>query len=183
MPGGVCGSATWVSSKYLAPATGPFVFAFARIRCCATARALKNEMSDMNAFTVSFIVALIGAVAFVAAAVLTAHARIGLLPAITIQDSSRPSHVSIVLTESARKFRVLGWMLVLFLYLTATFCLLQGLNDLRIFFHWEQWEAYFGSQLSDRAEIALYSKFWIVISVVLIFIGFWAQRRLRRRST
>jgi hypothetical protein len=162
---------------------GPFVFEAARIRCCATARALKNEMTDMDALTVSFIVALVGAIAFVAVAVITAHARIGLLPAIAIQDSSKPSHVPIGLTESAKKFRVLGWMLVLFLYLTAIFCLLQGLNDLRIFFHWEQWEAYFGGRLSDRAEIALYSKFWIVISVMLIIIGFWAQSRLRRRST
>jgi hypothetical protein len=49
--------------------------------------------------------------------------------------------------------------------------------------NWEQWEAYFGTRLSDRAEIALYSGFWMAISVVLIFIGFWAQKRLRRRST
>jgi len=137
----------------------------------------------MDALTVSFIVALIGAIAFVAVAVITAQGRIGLLPAITIQDSSEPSHVPIGLTESAKKFRVLGWMLVLFLYLAAIFCLLQGLNDLLIFVHWEQWEEYFGSRLSDRAEIALYAKFWIVISVVLIFMGFWAQSRLRRRST
>ena len=136
----------------------------------------------MNAFTASFIVALIGAIAFIAVALITAHARIGVLPAITVRDSSNPSHLLIDLPESAKKLRVLGWMLVLLIYLTATFCLLQGLNDLRIVFHWEQWEAYFGSQLSDRAEIALYSRFWIAISVVLVFIGFWAQRRLRRRS-
>jgi hypothetical protein len=136
----------------------------------------------MNAFTASFIVALIGAIAFIAVALITAHARIGVLPAITVRDSSNPSHLLIDLPESAKKLRVLGWMLVLLIYLTATFCLLQGLNDLRIVFHWEQWEAYFGSRLSDRAEIALYSRFWIAISVVLVFIGFWAQRRLRRRS-
>jgi len=87
----------------------------------------------MNSSTASFIVALIGAIAFVAVAVITAHARIGLLPAITVRDSSNPSHVPIGLTESAKKFRVLGWMLVLLLYLAAIFCLLQGLNDLRIF--------------------------------------------------
>jgi len=137
----------------------------------------------MNAFTASFIVALVGATAFIVVALITAHARIGVLPAITVRDSSNPSRVPIDLPESAKKFRVLGWMLVLLIYLTATFCLLQGLNDLRIVFHWEQWEAYFGSRLSDRAEIALYSRFWIAISVVLVFIGFWAQRRLRRRST
>jgi hypothetical protein len=137
----------------------------------------------MNAWTASSIVALIGAIAFVAVAVITAHARIGLLPAITARDSSNPIGVPIGLTESAKKFRVLGWMLVLLLYLAAIFCLLQGLNVFRIFFHWEQWEAYFGTRLSDRAEIALYSGFWMAISIVLIFIGFWAQRRLRRRST
>jgi len=135
----------------------------------------------MNALTASFIVVLIGAIAFVVVAVMTAQARIGLLPAIAVRDSSDGYRVPIDLPESAKKFRVLGWMLVLLLYLTATFCLLQGLNDLRIFFDWEQWEAYFGSRLSDRAEIALYSRFWIAISIVLIFIGFWAQRRLRRR--
>jgi hypothetical protein len=138
--------------------------------------------ASFNAFTASFIVALIGAIAFIAVALITAHARIGVLPAITVRDSSNPSHLLIDLPESAKKLRVLGWMLVLLIYLTATFCLLQGLNDLRIVFHWEQWEAYFGSRLSDRAEIALYSRFWIAISVVLVFIGFWAQRRLRRRS-
>jgi hypothetical protein len=136
----------------------------------------------MNALTASFIVALIGVTAFIVIAIITARGRIGLLPAITVQDSNS-SHVPIDLSESAKKFRVLGWMLVLLLYLTATFCLLQGLNDLRIVFHWEQWEVYFGSQLSDRAEIALYSKFWMAIAIALVFIGFWAQRRLRRRST
>jgi len=100
----------------------------------------------MNAVTASFIVALIGAAAFIVIAIITARGRIGLLPAI----DSNSSHVPIDLSESAKKFRVLGWILVLLLYLTATFCLLQGLNDLRIVFHWEQWEAYFGSQLSDR---------------------------------
>lgn len=137
----------------------------------------------MNALTASFILVLIGATTFIVVALITAHARIGLLPAVEVRDSSNPCHVPINLPESAKKFRVLGWMLVLLLYLAATFCLLQGLNDLLIFFHWEQWEAYFGSRLSDRAEIALYSRFWIAVSIVQIFIGFWAQRRLRRRST
>jgi len=84
---------------------------------------------------------------------------------------------------SSDLFRVLGWILVLLLYLTATFCLLQGLNALRIFFHWEQWEAVFGSQVDARSEIELYSKFWIAIGVVLLFTGLWAQHRLRRRAT
>jgi len=56
------------------------------------------------------------------------------------------------------------------------------LNALRIFFHWEQWEAAFGSQLSDRVEIELYSRFWIAIGVVLMATGLWAQHRLRRRA-
>jgi hypothetical protein len=140
----------------------------------------------MNALTACVLVAVIGATAFVVVAIITARARIGLLPAIAGRDSLNPSdvtsHVAIDLPEKARHFRVLGWMLVLLLYLAATFCLLQGLSALRIVFHWDQWEAFFGSQLSDRAEIALYSRFWIAIAVVLVFIGLWAQWRLRRRS-
>ena len=129
----------------------------------------------MNALTASLIVALIGATAFVVVAIITARARIGRLPAIAVRDLPNPSHVAIDLPESAKKFRVLGWMLVLLLYLTA-------FGDLRIFFHWEQWEAIFGSELSDRGEIALYSRFWMATGIVLIFIGLWAQWRLRRRS-
>ena len=136
----------------------------------------------MNALTASVIVALIGATAFVVVAVITSRARIGRLPAIASPDSSNTAQIAIGLSEKARHFRVLGWMLVLLLYLGAIFCLLQGFGDLRIFFHWDQWEAFFGSQLSDRAEIALYSRFWIAIAIVLVFIGLWAQWRLRRRS-
>ena len=68
------------------------------------------------------------------------------------------------------------------LYLAAVFCLLQGLNALRIVHHWAQWEATFGSILNAQAEIALYSQFWIALAIVLCLIGYWAQRRLRRRS-
>jgi hypothetical protein len=136
----------------------------------------------MNALTALCIVAFIGAITLIAAAIITARARIGLLPATLVRDPSSPFHAA-GLPESARKFRVLGWILVLLLYLTATFCLLQGLNALRIFFHWDQWEAVFGSQLSDRAEIELYSRFWIAIGIVLIFTGLWAQHRLRRRAS
>jgi hypothetical protein len=137
----------------------------------------------MDALIASIIVALISAVAFVVVALITARARIGVLPARAVRDSSNPSHVQIDLSESAKKFRVLGWVLVVLLYLVAIFCLLQGLSDLRIVLHWEQWEAYFGSILPDRGEIVLYSRFWIAAGVTLIFIGYWAQRRLGRRST
>jgi hypothetical protein len=137
----------------------------------------------MNALTASLIVALIGATAFVVVAIITARARIGRLPAVAVRDSFNPSRVAIDLPERAKQFRVLGWMLVLLLYLTAIFCLLQGFGDLRIFFHWEQWESVFGSQLSDRGEIELYSRFWIAMGIVLIVIGLWAQWRLRRRAT
>src|SRR5437588_2898207 len=88
----------------------------------------------MNALTASLIVALIGATAFVVVAIITVRARIGRLPAIAVRDLPNPSHVAIDLPESAKKFRVLGWMLVLLLYLAAIFCLLQGFGDLRIFF-------------------------------------------------
>jgi hypothetical protein len=136
----------------------------------------------MNALTASFTVALIGAIAFVVVAVITSRARIGRLPAIAAPDSSNAAQVAMGLPEKARHFRVLGWMLVLLLYLAAIFCLLQGVGDLRIFFHWDQWAAAFGSELSDRAEIALYSRFWIAMGILLIFIALWAQWRLRRRS-
>ena len=136
----------------------------------------------MNALTASVIVALIGATAFVVVAVITSRARIGRLPAIASPDSSNTAQIAIGLSEKARHFRVLGWMLVLLLYLGAIFCLLQGFGDLRIFFHWDQWAAVFGSELSERGEIALYSRFWIATGIVLIFIALWAQWRLRRRA-
>src|SRR6516165_1888601 len=136
----------------------------------------------MNTLTASVIVALIGATAFVVVAVITARTRIGRLPAIAVGAPVNPSHVAIDLPESAKKFRVFGWMFVLALCLTGVFCLLQGLGDLRIFFHWDQWAAVFGSQLDERAEIALYSRFWIAMGIVLIFIALWAQWRLRRRA-
>jgi hypothetical protein len=136
----------------------------------------------MNALTASLIVALIGAAAFVVVAIITARTRIGRPPAIAAQASVSSSLAAIDLPDSAKKFRVFGWMLVVLLYLTAIFCLLQGFGDLRIFFHWDQWAAVFGSDLSDRGEIALYSRFWIAMGVVLVFIALWAQWRLRRRA-
>ncbi len=136
----------------------------------------------MNALTASLIVALIGATAFVVVAIITSRARIGRLPAIPAPDSSNTAQVAIGLPENARHFRVVAWMLVLLLYLAAIFCLLQGFGDLRIFFHWDQWAAVFGSELSARSEIALYSRFWMAMGIVLIFIALWAQWRLRRRS-
>jgi hypothetical protein len=135
----------------------------------------------MDTLTASFIVAAIGAIAFLIVTVITARARIGALPAIAGSDSS-PSHVTIDLPESARHFRVLGWMVVLVLYLAAIFCLLQGFGDWRIFLHWEQWAAAFGSELSDRAEIVLYSRFWMATGLVLVVVALWAQWRLRRRA-
>jgi hypothetical protein len=136
----------------------------------------------MDMLTASLIVAVIGATAFIVVAVITARTRIGRLPAIAAPDSSNTSIVRIDLPESARHFRVFGWMLVLALYLTAIFCVLQGFGDLRIFFHWDQWAAVFGSGLDDKAEIELYSRFWMAMGIVLVFIGSWAQWRLRRRS-
>ena len=136
----------------------------------------------MNMLTASVIVALIGATAFVVVAVITARTRIDRLPAVAVPASSDPLPVAIDLSESAKKFRVFGWMLVLLLCLTGIFCVLQGFGDLRIFFHWDQWEAVFGSQVDARAEIALYSRFWIAMGIVLIFIALWAQWRLRRRA-
>jgi hypothetical protein len=136
----------------------------------------------MDALSASLIVVAIGAAAFIIAAVLTARSRIGVLPAKAAQGLSEPSPGRSDLPESAKKFRGLGWIVVVLLYLVAVFCLLQGLNALRIVHHWEEWQAAFGSILSDRAEIALYSRFWIALAIALCIIGYWAQRRLRRRS-
>ena len=136
----------------------------------------------MDALTASLIVVGIGGVTFIMAALITARSRIGVLPGKAVQDLSGPSHPWAGLPESAKQFRVFGWVLVVLLYLAAVFCLLQGLNALRIVHHWAQWEATFGSILTDRAEIALYSKFWIATAIALCLIGYWAQRRLRRRS-
>ncbi len=135
----------------------------------------------MDALTASIIVALISATAFIVAAFITARGRIGVLPALAVRDASNPSRVPIDLPESAKQFRVLGWFLVLLLYLAAAFCLLQGVNDLRVVHHWDLWEAAFGSQLADRAEISHYSRFWMALAIALIIVGYWAQRRLRRR--
>jgi hypothetical protein len=136
----------------------------------------------MDALTASLIVVAIGAAAFVMAAWITARSRIGVLPAKAVEDPSAPSHPWAGLPESAKQFRVFGWVLVMLLYLAAVFCLLQGLNDLRIVHHWEEWQASFGSILTAQAEIALYSKFWIATAIALCLIGYWAQRQLRWRA-
>ncbi len=136
----------------------------------------------MDALTAGIIVALIGATAFIVATLMTTRGRIGTLPAKAAGHSSSRSHVAAELPESAKQFRVLGWFLVVLLYLAASFCVLQGLNDLHVAHHWDQWEAFFGSALADRAEIGLYFRFWIALGVALIFTGYWTQRRLRRRA-
>ena len=112
----------------------------------------------MDALTASLIVVAIGAAAFVVAALLTARSRIGALPAKPVEVPSGSSHLWPGLPESAKQFRVFGWVLVVLLYLAAVFCLLQGLNALRIVHHWAQWEAVFGSILNAQADIALYSR-------------------------
>ncbi len=136
----------------------------------------------MDALTASLIVVVIGAAAFFMAALITARSRIGVLPAKPVEVPSGSSHLWPGLPESAKQFRVFGWILVVLLYLAAVFCLLQGLNALRIVHHWEEWQASFGSILTAQAEIALYSRFWTVTAIALCLIGYWAQRRLRRRS-
>jgi hypothetical protein len=131
----------------------------------------------MDALTASLIVAGIGAAAVVLAAWLTAGARIGVLPAQT-----DPSSPWAGLPGEAKQFRVFGWVLVVLYYLAAVFCLLQGLNALRVVHHWAEWEATFGGVLNAQAEIALYSRFWIAVAIALCLIAYWAQWRLRRRS-
>ncbi len=136
-----------------------------------------GERRTMDALTASLIVVGIPAAALILAALLTARSRIGVLPATT-----DPSSPWAGLPEQAKQFRLFGWVLVVLLYLAAVFCLLQGLNALRIVHHWEEWQATFGSVLTAQAEIALYAEFWNAMAIVLCLIGYWAQRRLRRRS-
>jgi hypothetical protein len=136
----------------------------------------------MDALTASLIVVAIGAAAFIMAALITARSRIGVLPAKPVEVPPGASHLWPGLPEQAKQFRVFGWVLVALLYLVAVFCLLQGFNALRIVRHWAQWDAVFGSSLSDPAEIALYAKFWIAMAIALCLIAYWAQRRLRRCS-
>jgi hypothetical protein len=134
----------------------------------------------------TIIVACVGAIAAAAAGFLTARSRIGLPPAVAQEGNTNGGTdgkpIAGNLPESARHFRVFGWVLVVLLYLVTVFCLLQGLNDLRIVHHWAQWQAVFGGEMSDPAEITLYVRFWTAIAVVLAVVGFWAQRRLRRRA-
>jgi len=135
----------------------------------------------MDALTASLIVVAIGAAAFIAAALLTARSRIGVLPAQPVEVPPGSSQLWPGLSEAAKQFRVFGWVLVVLLYLVAVFCLLQGLNALRIVHHWDQWQASFGSVLTAQAEITLYAEFWNAMAIALCLIGYWAQRRLRRR--
>lgn len=127
------------------------------------------------------VVAGIGAAALAVAAYLTAPSRINVQSAFAATDRAEPGQATGTLPETARQFRVFGWVFVLLLYFLAVFCVLQGLNDMRVVHYWALWEAAFGSALSSAAEITLYSRFWIAMAVTLVLIGFWAQRRLRRR--
>jgi hypothetical protein len=136
----------------------------------------------MNALIASVLVAFVSAVASIIVALITARSRIGVLPAKSVRDSSSPSDIQLDFKESEAISRVWGWLVVLSLYLVAVFCLLQGLNDVRISRHWDQWATAFGSLIAERAEIDLYAKFWLTTAVALIIIGYWGQRRLRRRS-
>jgi hypothetical protein len=136
----------------------------------------------MDALTAIAIVGLIGAVALGAAAFLTASARIGVLPAAVGAAASTPSTPWAGLSENAKQSRVFGWILVLFYYLAAVFCLLQGINAAIVRHHWAVWQVAFGDALSAPGEIALYSRFWFAIAVVLALIGSWALWRLRRRA-
>jgi len=131
----------------------------------------------MDALTATLIVAGIAAAALILAAWLTARARIGVLPA-----KSELSSPWAGLPDAAKQFRIFGWVLVVLYYLAALFCLLQGLNALRVVHHFAQWQTALGSILDPQAEIALYSRFWLALALALVLTALWAQRRLRRRA-
>ncbi len=86
------------------------------------------------------------------------------------------------LPEQAKQYRVLGWILVVLLYLLAVFCLLQGGNALRIVHHWQEWQASFGNVLTPKRKLRSIPEFWIARRSCFVVIGYWAQRSLRRRS-
>jgi hypothetical protein len=136
----------------------------------------------MNALTASTLVAVISAIALAIVALITARSRIGILPKKAEHNLSGTPGIQIDLPESAAKFRVLGWLVVVTMYLIAAFCLLQGINALRISRDWDKWQASFGSLLAERTEIELYAIFWIVTAIALVLIAYWAQSRLKRRS-
>ncbi len=140
-------------------------------------RQSEGDAHAMDALTASLIVVAIAAAAIIVAAWITARPRIGVLPAKT-----DPSSPWAGLPEAAKQFRIFGWVLVMLYYLAALFCLLQGLNDLRVVHHWAQWQAALGAILDPQAEIALYSRFWLALALALGLIGYWTQRRLRRRA-
>ncbi len=131
----------------------------------------------MDVLTATLIVAAIGAAALILAAWLTARARIGVLP-----EKRDPSSPWAGLPDQAKQFRMFGWVFVVLLYLAALFCLLQGLNALRVVHHWVQWQASFAGTLDPLAEITLYAEFWNALAIALCLIAYWAQRRLRRRA-
>lgn len=147
----------------------------------------------MDVLTATGIVVFVAVIALAAAAFLTARSRIGVLPVPPDMAAASGASASIAasassasspwagLAEQARQYRVFGWILVLLLYLFAVFCLLQGLNALIVVHHWAKWEAAFGSALSAPGEMTLYSRFWLATAGALVVIGYWAQRRLRRR--
>jgi hypothetical protein len=137
----------------------------------------RGNARTMDALTATLIVAGLAAAALVLAASLTARARIGVLPAKT-----DPSSPWAGLPDTAKQFRLFGWVLVVLYDLAALFCLLQGLNALRVLHHFAQWQAALGAILDPQAEIALYSRFWLALAVTLCLIAYWAQRRLRRRA-
>ena len=89
----------------------------------------------MNALTASLIVVGIGA-----------------LPAKPVEVPPGSSPLWPGLPESAKQYRVFGWVLVVLLYLAGAFCLLQGVNALRIVHHWEEWQAIFGSVLTRKRK-------------------------------
>ena len=80
----------------------------------------------MNALTASTLVAVISAIALAIVALITARSRIGILPKKAEHNLSGTPGIQIDLPESAAKFRVLGWLVVVTMYLIAVFCLLQG---------------------------------------------------------
>jgi hypothetical protein len=114
----------------------------------------------MDAATANIIAALIAAIASIAVAFITTRARIG----------HRQLHSPTEIRKSIKMFRALGWALVALLYLIALDFLVFGIRDIWVFIEWHQLE-----------NIWLPGLF-VMASIVLFFIGFLAQDRLRHHA-
>jgi len=126
----------------------------------------------MDAPTASIIAAMISAVASVAVALITTRARINSPP--TVRDPSMPAPTQAEQPAAVQRFRVIGWALAGFLYLMGTVVMALGCYGL-----W--WESIREGSLKRLPDLGVAAAF-VVAGALFVYIGYWAQKRLRRRN-